>query len=298
MLHFRQHSVVDVEDRRMRSWKRIIEDRLIIPATEIKVYDEDGTTTGKIRYCDQTVTFMPLPNTSTFAPEIHTNTHINPTNTSDFDPAYTVPTSLETQGDLDTNSSSPHTSREPASISLDTQGDSEQEQENSESFTSEQPTLSKNNTKTLVQTHVDTSTGEGSVITPGPATRSHIHLPALEEECAEGLTTSLATSIRKLLPNESLSEFDTLRFRLKEVTAKNTTRINTKHMTAKYKLLTAKIGNKVSSKQIELDQLIQDLENQHFRQHGILPAKNNNAPYHNLLRQKKLAKAILTNIGV
>ena len=33
LLHFRKHSVVDVDERRGKCWKRIIDERLVIPAT-------------------------------------------------------------------------------------------------------------------------------------------------------------------------------------------------------------------------------------------------------------------------
>lgn len=40
-LHFRQNSrsVVDVEERRKKCWSRILEERIAIPASEVKVYD-------------------------------------------------------------------------------------------------------------------------------------------------------------------------------------------------------------------------------------------------------------------
>lgn len=40
LLHFRQHSIMDVEERRKRCWKRIMEEKIVIPTTEVKVYDK------------------------------------------------------------------------------------------------------------------------------------------------------------------------------------------------------------------------------------------------------------------
>lgn len=39
LLHFRQHSIGDVEERRKRCWNKIVQERIPIPTTEIKVYD-------------------------------------------------------------------------------------------------------------------------------------------------------------------------------------------------------------------------------------------------------------------
>ena len=66
LLHFRQQSIVDVEERRKSCWNAIVTNRVPIPTTEVKVYDIHGTRTGRIQYSeDNTVTFVPLPaNTS------------------------------------------------------------------------------------------------------------------------------------------------------------------------------------------------------------------------------------------
>ena len=56
LLHHRYHSVKDVEHRRDACWKRIVDDKIVIPAHSIKLYDSDGKKTGRLLYRDHTVT--------------------------------------------------------------------------------------------------------------------------------------------------------------------------------------------------------------------------------------------------
>lgn len=51
---------MDIEERRKLCWSGILEEKIIIPAEEIKVYDKDGACTGRIHYCDGTSAFIPL----------------------------------------------------------------------------------------------------------------------------------------------------------------------------------------------------------------------------------------------
>ena len=60
LLHFRKHSVVDVDERRGKCWKRIIDERLVIPATDVKVFDDGELCTGRIEYRDGTAKFVPF----------------------------------------------------------------------------------------------------------------------------------------------------------------------------------------------------------------------------------------------
>ena len=60
LLHFRKHSVVDVDERRGKCWKRIIDGRLVIPATDVKVFDDGELCTGRIEYRDGTAKFVPF----------------------------------------------------------------------------------------------------------------------------------------------------------------------------------------------------------------------------------------------
>ena len=45
LLHHRYHSVMDVEHRRDACWKRIVDEKIVIPAHSIKLYDSDGKKT-------------------------------------------------------------------------------------------------------------------------------------------------------------------------------------------------------------------------------------------------------------
>ena len=56
MLHHRYHSIKDVELRRDACWKRIVDERIVIPAQSIKLYDSDGHKTGRLLYSGSTVT--------------------------------------------------------------------------------------------------------------------------------------------------------------------------------------------------------------------------------------------------
>ncbi len=60
LFHFRQHRFVDVEERRKRCWSIILEEKILIPAEEVKVYDDDGNSTGNMDYSNGIVTFVPL----------------------------------------------------------------------------------------------------------------------------------------------------------------------------------------------------------------------------------------------
>ena len=60
LLHFGKHSVEDVQERRGKCWKRIIDERLVIPATDVKVYDDGELCTGRIEYRDGTAKFVPF----------------------------------------------------------------------------------------------------------------------------------------------------------------------------------------------------------------------------------------------
>ena len=63
LLHHRYHSIEDVEHRRDACWKRIVDEKIVIPAHSIKLYDPDGNKTGRVLYSDNTVT---LECTSTY----------------------------------------------------------------------------------------------------------------------------------------------------------------------------------------------------------------------------------------
>ena len=55
LLHFRQHSVINVEERRKLCWDKIVSERIPIPANSIKLYDTQGMTTRKLVYRDRSM---------------------------------------------------------------------------------------------------------------------------------------------------------------------------------------------------------------------------------------------------
>ena len=58
LFHHRYHSVNDVEERRDVCWKRIVDEKIVIPAHSITLYDAGGYKTGRLLYTDYTVTFQ------------------------------------------------------------------------------------------------------------------------------------------------------------------------------------------------------------------------------------------------
>ena len=57
LMHYRSHSIMDVENRRDTCWEQIVDDKIAIPAHSIKLFDSDGNKTGRLLYNnDHTVT--------------------------------------------------------------------------------------------------------------------------------------------------------------------------------------------------------------------------------------------------
>ena len=48
LMHHRYHSLMDVENRRDGRWKKIIDQKTVIPALSIKLYNADGNKTGRL----------------------------------------------------------------------------------------------------------------------------------------------------------------------------------------------------------------------------------------------------------
>ena len=60
LFHFRHHSIKDVERRQESSWKKVVQDRTIIPAYSIKIYNSDGIAIAKIMYKNTTAQYVPF----------------------------------------------------------------------------------------------------------------------------------------------------------------------------------------------------------------------------------------------
>ena len=52
ILHYRHHSVRDVEERRQKCWMEITSQRIVLPANDIKIYNSAGNVTGRLLYRD------------------------------------------------------------------------------------------------------------------------------------------------------------------------------------------------------------------------------------------------------
>ena len=59
LLHFCHHCIMDVEERRQKCWNKILEEKIIIPANNIKVFHSDGNLAGKMVYTLGDVTYEP-----------------------------------------------------------------------------------------------------------------------------------------------------------------------------------------------------------------------------------------------
>lgn len=57
LLHFHHHSIVNMEKWRKIYWKKIVEERIALPANRIKVYDQGEKRTGWLVYHSGSVTF-------------------------------------------------------------------------------------------------------------------------------------------------------------------------------------------------------------------------------------------------
>jgi hypothetical protein len=58
LLHFRHHSILDVQARREECWDKLIRDRVLLPADTIRLYDPDGKLMAKLLYQDNEVTYQ------------------------------------------------------------------------------------------------------------------------------------------------------------------------------------------------------------------------------------------------
>lgn len=349
LLHFRQNSIQDVENRWKRCWKKILADKIVIPAREIKVYDQYGMSTGRLQYSGETVTFIPLPGeTDGVLSSIPSSTEggtvpFNGSGSSaeggpvafdgsgsgtevafhgsgsgteggpiTFDGSGSGTGSDTEESPVIFDGSGSGTESGPVNLGHDTSARSSNSISSTHSTPSDSATCttlfsdtcvpwnapipwSANNQQSQrwAQTHrnepdlpqtCDNATKLGSALC----------LQSSLEEHSNGLTTMLANSIKKLLPTVdmiSLTEFDTLRSKLKKGA-------QTKPMEDRYKTLTTIMVTKVAVKKKELDKIIEDMERKHYQQYRKLPSKTQNSLYRDLLKEKKLATAILRNIGI
>ena len=119
------------------------------------------------------------------------------------------------------------------------------------------------------------------------------------EEHHEGLKTSVANSIKRLLGSDNeLVRFDDLRFQLKEKLkeAKRAGRKNL-HMNtsiSEYTELVETMKAKINLVKSKNSAKLKELEMEHYQKHGVLPEKTRGSHYYNILKEKKVASNILS----
>ena len=59
LLHFRHHSILDVQTRRDKCWDKLIRNRVLLPADTIRLYDPDGKLMARLLYQDNEVMYQP-----------------------------------------------------------------------------------------------------------------------------------------------------------------------------------------------------------------------------------------------
>ena len=271
LLHHRYHSVMDVEHRRDACWKRIVDEKIVIPAHSIKLYDSDGKKTGRLLYRDHTVTL------------------------ECSDPLETSTTEAEAFPNLCAHDSDPLPFNEALSctpsplVNEDTQG----EQSTAGHIVVEETSaVSQTQTETEVP---DVLVDEGTSNTT----------PAVAEMCStepnstfinlnldEGLKTSAGNSIKRLLGcDDDLVKFDDFRFKLKN--AKRTGGHIHKTSISEYREMVGKFKTKVKLVQSERADKLKEMERKQFQLTGKLPAKTPGSHYYNILKERNLATNIL-----
>ena len=122
---------------------------------------------------------------------------------------------------------------------------------------------------------------------------AHIH--AVLEKHNEGMKTSLGNSIKKLVHDKRLEEFDDLRFNIK-MAKKNKKQYS--DLISRYNLLSAQLGTKILTTQSKLNKSLTEIERQHLNEHSILPTKQTNSNYCKILKERNLATAVLRNMNI
>ena len=265
LMHHRYHSVVDVEHRRDTCWNRIVNEKTVIPAHSIKLYDPDGNKTGRLLYGDHTVT---LECTST-----------NPLDTSESEAFHNpeTPITLTSEG--------PVCSADTLSM-----GHEDNETSTANMCAVDTPSTEHEDSETLRST-ANTYPLMAEMCSNTQSKSSYINLDL--EEHNEGLKTSVGNYIKHLLgSDDDLIRFDDLRFKLKEAKRAGN-HLYIKTSVSEYEELVSKFKAKIRMVQSEC---VAKLEQKYFQQNGRLPAKTRGSHYYNILKERNVATAILRGI--
>ena len=264
LMHHRYHSVNDVEHRRDVCWKRIVDEKIVIPAHSIKLYDASGNKTGRLLYNDHTVTFECASTGPADSPSISMSIEeealVQPALDNSLSETSTASTSVAG------SSCSEHEASENSTASTSVAGPSSSEHEVSET--------SRDNNVGIVE--------------------DAAYLNVNVEEHDEGLKTTVANSIKHVLGcDDNLVKFDDLRFQLKEAKHAGGNHLHMKTSISQYRQLVEKIKAKLKLVKSEKSAQLKELEQKHYQKHGMLPAKTRGSQYYNILKERNLATNIL-----
>lgn len=230
LFHYRHQSITDV---RKACWKKIIEERTVIPSYSIKVYNQEGKKTGQLVYdADGAVAFT----SAVPSPESEGALSDGPMSdpVSNSLPVHTGLLASSTQTNAGTDgpeSDCPVSEGYPAGSSM-CEDHSVQDQLVDEG---EGGTPSSDSSEVVSSNHTSATSSRVGGVGEVPSSLT------------VGLKTSLATSIKKLLPHaDGVTEFDQLRFKLKKARETNEHR-NMKDMISRYNILAATLGTEVSN---------------------------------------------------
>ena len=245
-----------------------MDEKTLIPAHSIKLYDPDGNKTGRLLYSDHTVT---LECTSS-----------DPLGTSEPEASATI-TSEAPGCEADAPSTMKDEDSETSTVDVPPM----EQEDNEVSTAAEEPSIEQedsdnSNADTApLMTEMSSSIQNGSsCINPNP------------EEHQEGLKTSVGNSIKRLLgSDDDLVKFDDLHLKLKEA-KKTGNHLHMKTSVSEYQNLASKFTAKIRLVQSERAAELKELE-LHFQQNGTLPAKTRGSHYYNILKERNVAITIL-----
>ena len=274
LLHFRHDSIDTVNERREKSWKQIIKERIPIPAEKITLYDSNGRALGHIVYSeDDTTEFQSLG--------ISTTTAVDPQSTQTVtQSSHTDPLTQSSHTLTDPQSS--HTLTDPLTQSSHTLTDPQS------SHTRTDPQSSHTLTDPLTQSSHTLTDPQSSDFDSVPFTVIAVYP---ENSTTNGFKTTLASSIFKVLGDDCrVREFDDLRFSLKN-------QQSSLDKVKRYETLIAEIGSKLLSERTRLDQEVGSFEHAYFSTHGRLPDHKSDR-YKKLLSNRNHIKTLVRYLDI
>ena len=308
-----------LNERREKSWKQIIKERIPIPAEKITRYDSNGRALGHIVYSeDDTTEFQSLGISTTTAVDpqstqtVTQSSHTDPLTQSSHtltDPqsshTHTDPQSSHTLTDPLTQSS--HTLTDPQSShtltdpqSSHTRTDPQSSHTLTDPLTQSSHTLTdpqSSHTRTDPQSSHTRTDPQSSHTLTDPQSSDFDSVPFTviavypENSTTNGFKTTLASSIFKVLGDDCrVREFDDLRFSLKN-------QQSSLDKVKRYETLIAEIGSKLLSERTRLDQEVGSFEHAYFSTHGRLPDHKSDR-YKKLLSNRNRIKTLVRYLDI